>query len=243
MSAETVDTECLPIPIPEQARRGNLRPAPDAAARPAQRPATAPAAQDTAEDIHDRQLTLLECTSTALVPAPHAAVRRLLDQHGTVRAAAAAAGVPRTTFQAIARGSLLVTPAVRDRIERAVGTAANAFLEDVEWMLDTGESAAGIAARLGITHASLLRALGPDRHNRPDLVARLTTDSTGLSTGLCIPSRDRGRAGGGDGDPHVTAGQAAAVTRLVAARLSADAAADVLAMLGLAPAPARYGRT
>ncbi len=144
-------------------------------------------------------------------------------------------------------------PAARPPLDDAVGQLAlfddtewrtlPAFVEDVEWMLDTGEPPAGIARRLGITHDAVLRELAADRHDRPDLVARLTADSTGLSTGLCVPSRERGRVGGGNGDPGITAGQADAVRRLVRSRMHGRAAREVLEALGIDPFPALYGRT
>lgn len=115
----------------------------------------------------------------------------------------------------------------------------DAWIEDVEWMVDTGETLPGIALRLGITEDSVVRELQPDRFDRPDLLERLARrDSTVLSTGLPVLRRDLGKVGG-TLDVPIPAGQAAAVRALVARRCPPGAARTVLAALGIGPIAGR----
>jgi hypothetical protein len=116
---------------------------------------------------------------------------------------------------------------------------ASPWLEDVEWMVDTGETLAGIAARLGVAAESVVRELQPDRHDRPDLLARLARrDSTGMSTDLWMKRRDL-RTAGGTLDVAIPADQAAKVRALVRRRFGPDTSRRILDALGIGPVAGR----
>ncbi len=257
MSAETIDTDCLPIPIPAGPaatvtpfRRDDLRraaerfvrtqQAKEAAARRTALATTHVARPAPAADVHpDRPewaAATLEFATEAWVPVPHSPLARLRRAYGSWTGVAEATGLVHETVRRLGQGrQVTCAPAARDAIiaaADALPSRGEGFVEDVEDMLDAGENLHGIAARLGLTPDSVLRKLGSDRHNRPDLTARLTLDDEPLP----IPRRDLGKVGAATAEhADVTPQQAAAAALLVERMAGADAPA-VLAMLGLAGA-------
>lgn len=269
MTAEAIDydTDALPITIPVQAGRragavtpirGDLRKAAERFVRAQQareavdrraaltqasilhRPATATGVHP---DRPEWAAATLEFATEAWVTTPHRELARLRRAYGTWAGVAEATGLVHETVRRLGQGrQVTCASVVRDAIVRAAAALPSpgaAFVEDVEHMVAAGESLHGIAARLRITPDSVLRQLGSDRHNRPDLAARLTLDDEPLP----VPRRDLGKVGAATREhADVPPDTAAAVARLVARMAGRDASA-VAAMLGITAAlPPRTGR-